>query len=667
MKKLFILLSCIFIFLQMSAQTSSRVSGIGKPKAGSLQSFTYDAAGGPLEGKDSLNCVVYHYDNYVWKIDDINLKKEGANSWKGEFQIPEDCGFFALSFKAGYIGNQVIDNNDANGGYVYQALNAMNEVAPDGFLAWGIFRNQPYFNITNYYQKYTIPNDASLIWLNKEVDTYESNMPLFMDYYLKAVKIMAGTHYDKVVDLAFRNANKEFKMNEFLYSTFESAYRFDVKNIAKADSIHKVILEKFPHGFTSRADLFHKLENGEEDETTFKGIENFYKEYPYSECIKDQYAKNQTWMYYNLSRKYTNALFAKKQYDRIIKFLPNFNFIALSEAFRWNIFRPYKLHLASNDSIYPLAKALMGEMEQKRYDLSNMQDLEHSPKEAQTLLDYQFYERLGVYIQLLNTLNKQKEALQWFKYYDNPQEEYIAFGDATINQVRYDIYMNQGQKDNALTVLKKSVKYDAITGSMLNALKEDIHPASDEAFDKYLNSLKSANIKDELQNTVKSNLVQIPFKPFKFLDPNGKPVSSASFKNKIVVIDFWANWCSPCKMAMEGMKLVVDKYAKDPNVLFYFVNTMDHGIKGKAAVDKFMASKSYTNFKVLYDTWNQSTGQFDASFHQFAQIFHSSGIPRKMILKDGLIQYTAGGYSGNPSQLADEMTSAIELIKKSGK
>lgn len=58
------------------------------------------------------------YQDYVWTVDDVTLRKTSKNQWKGEYQLPDDCAFFALSMRVGDINNRISDNNDENGGYV---------------------------------------------------------------------------------------------------------------------------------------------------------------------------------------------------------------------------------------------------------------------------------------------------------------------------------------------------------------------------------------------------------------------------------------------------------------------------------------------------------------------------------------------------------------------
>lgn len=52
----------------------------------------------------------------------------------------------------------------------------------------------------------------------------------------------------------------------------------------------------------------------------------------------------------------------------------------------------------------------------------------------------------------------------------------------------------------------------------------------------------------------------------------GKTVDMSKLKGKVIVLDFWATWCSPCKAAMPGMNDGRGEVRGESGrgVLFYF-------------------------------------------------------------------------------------------------
>ncbi|GAA3989217.1 redoxin domain-containing protein [Mucilaginibacter dorajii] len=632
-QKLLLVLPALFALQNTFAQNSLKLSD-AFPRPSETVKITYDAKGTALDGKKDISASVFFIDGKDNPVADVDFKPNGA-LLTGEFTVPANAKAFFVKIGSG----EDVDNN-AEKGYIFPVYKDKKPVA-------GAYESEAFIltsGLGTRFGKIKMDSEKGIDLFKKEDEVNPTTEKLFGIQYYSALAKKKDAETTALLNNKVKTLEKSDKEKDLLLAAYILNW---TKQSASADSLGKVIQTKFPKGesvYNETAMAIYQQKDLDKKDSLYQAYE---KEFPSKLNEKNgmlDYARAE--LATGFLQKGDNA---------------KFNIYAGKVQTKTNLAAAY------NNSAYEWAKTgekLDAAEKLSKQSLDIMADQVKNPQPAlytspraaakNAKASYDMY--ADTYAFILYKEKKYDEALKYQK------EVYATntYNDPEINE-HYVLILNAlGKYAESKPVIESALK----DGKGTEILKAELKKAyvgvkgSEAGYDEYLTSLTNF-AKNKKREELTKQMINQPALPFALKDFEGNTVSLASLKGKVVIVDFWATWCGPCKASFPGMQTAVNKYKDDADVKFLFVDTWENGDNYTDGVKKFIADKKYT-FYVLLDEKGA-----DGRQSKVVSQFGVSGIPTKFIIdKSGNIRFKVVGFDGSADGLVDEVSAMIDLAKE---
>src|SRR5262245_28515817 len=126
-------------------------------------------------------------------------------------------------------------------------------------------------------------------------------------------------------------------------------------------------------------------------------------------------------------------------------------------------------------------------------------------------------------------------------------------------------------------------------------------------------------------------------------DLSGNAVSLASLKGKVVIVDFWATWCGPCKESMPVLEKLHKKYGSQGLVV------VGVSVDEEAANVGPFIKKMKVSFPIVHD-----------ASHKVADRFKPPKMPSSYVIdRKGIVRHVHEGFHAKDSAAFESQVKAL--------
>lgn len=635
---LYLLLLSIFIISCSKPEKKTIEFVPSRPKEGEMIKVYYDNSKGKLKNEKTIyiRAYFYSYDEPVMKE---YLMKKNNDRFYAEFEADKNFDGAVVIFVDSAFN--VKDNNDDAGYKISfydknQKPKRFSESGYASFLAWYGYN----------FQAIEMNRDSAVKIFEKEFEKDEDLKKYYIFEYYRSIRRLNPEKFKEIAlkdyEKFLRDENLSEKQLEALYLLGNWIIQDIIQNspdmsLDEKESKKKIIEqaneilltkieEKNPNNSLLLNAKFDRIMKIEDKKIREKAFLDFEKEHFDSDVLR--------YYYYGEVKK----LIAEKKYEQAINLLYD----------KKHILKEYALafvgELVKNTKNFSKIKEIVNLEEQrldknKRDKIFDKETLKiYGERLSESFFKFGDYQILQAKATIALAENNEKEA---YDLLANRKDITFEFSDLL------GIYAKLSSKYNpnefVLSEIIEKMKKITPDRDLIDNVKS-LYTAvkgSDKDFDKVILELQQSSEASLMEQLLKEEINYLA-PDFTLYDLDGNKVSLKDFKNKILILDFWATWCGPCRQSFPAMQKAVDKYANDNDVKFLFINAWENAEDKKENASNFIKSNGY-RFQVLLDETNEVISKYKVS-----------GIPTKVFIdKKGNIRFKIAGFSGEEMALKE--------------